>query len=204
MERLGLLFRQRLAVGADSRHGFNRHGIRNRVLHHITGWCQQAAHHEPGFHTQQLTHCLGVHDECVHDAEARCDQRGPEIDQECLPAPNQINQVAEWHFQRPRQPSPESERGEKRGRKPEVLLDKKRADDGGQPGNPGREIDHQRRQKRPAQLPKDVNERSLEPLLRRRQHASDFVSVAIRWGSLSLRRIIRTVFLKYASPLIKL
>ena len=58
-------------------------------------------------------------DQSDHDEQARRDQRRAETDEQRLPAPDEVDQVADRHLQRPRNAGPEAERGEELGRETE-------------------------------------------------------------------------------------
>src|SRR6185295_19377433 len=89
-----------------------------------------------------------VRGEADHDQEARRDHGGAEPHEHRLPAPDEVDHVADRHLHRPGDAGPERKRGEELRRQVEVVLDEERADDAGQPGYPVRRVDHQRREVR--------------------------------------------------------
>ena len=83
-----------------------------------------------------------MRDDAIHDQHASGDQAGADIDQQRLAAPDQIDQVTERHFQRPRNTRPEGQAGEKGGGKIEVILDEKGTDDRGQARDARGQVNH--------------------------------------------------------------
>ena len=136
----------RLAVLVDARHRLDRHRVGHRVLDHVAGRREQRGQHEPALGAHHRAHRLDVADQADHDEQARRDHRRAEPHQQRLPAPDQVDHVADRHLERPRNAGPERERGEERGRETEVVLDEERADDAGEARDPVRRVHHQRRQ----------------------------------------------------------
>ncbi len=109
-------------------------------------------------------------DEAIHDEQAGGDQCCAEVDEQSLPSPDQIHQMAERHFQRPGNARPEGKAGQEGGGEPQVFLDEKGADNAGQARDAGGEIDHQRRQEGPAKLADEVDEGVLDEGIQSAQH----------------------------------
>ena len=113
-------------------HRLHGHRVRNHVLHDVAGRREQSGDHEPGLNFHDLGHHLGVGNDRVHDPDTECDQTRAYIDENRFPAPDQVDQVTERHFQRPGDARPESQASEEDGGKIEILFDEKGTDDGGQ------------------------------------------------------------------------
>ncbi len=116
----------------DGGHRLDRHRVRDHVLYHVTGWRQQRRDDKPYFDPHDFGHRLRMRDNAVHDQDAQCNQCGADINQQCFAAPDQVDQVPQRHFQRPRDTHPECQAGEKSGGKVQVLLDEKGTDYRGQ------------------------------------------------------------------------
>ena len=163
-EPLGL-GREGVAVPIDRRDRLHRHGIGHHVLDHIARGRQKHAQDVPGRHRHQGAHGLGPGEQAQHDQQARGDQRGPQIDQGGLVAPDQVHQVADGHLQRPGDHGPEAQGRQELRREAEVVLDEEGPDDGRQARDPRRQIDHQRGQIGQAQLPPQLQDVAVEPVV---------------------------------------
>jgi len=97
-------------------------------------------------------------------------QAGTQVDQPGLVPPDQIDQVAERHLQRPRDTRPESQGGKKFRRESEVVLDEKGADDGGQARHAIGDVDHQGWQVGEAELASKFEDRTVKPAVGASQH----------------------------------
>jgi hypothetical protein len=152
-----------IAMFVDGRHRLDRHRVRDYVLHHVAGGRQQGGDDEPDLGRQDFGHRLGVRDNAVHDQDAGGDQSGADIDQQRFAPPDQVDQVAQRHFQRPGYSRPESQPGEKGGRQVEIFLDEKCTDDRGQALHAGGQVNHQRWQVRPAKLAPEIDKGIVDP-----------------------------------------
>ena len=79
-------------------YGLYSHCVCNYVLHDVSGRCKQGGNHEPSLNFHDLPHRLGVSNDPIHDTNAERDQARADIDQNRFFAPDQIDQVAKWHF----------------------------------------------------------------------------------------------------------
>ena len=105
-----------------------------------------------------------------HDQQAGRGQARTEIDQPGLVPPDQIDQMAERHLQRPGDARPESQGGKKFRREPEVILDEKGPDDGRQARYAIGDIDHQGRQIGEPELASELQDYAIEPVVGACQH----------------------------------
>ncbi len=153
-----------IALRIDAWHRFNGHCIGDHVLQHIADGGEQHAGHIPRARRKHRAHRVAVGEQADHDQQTRRDHAGAEEYQHAFPAPDQIDQMAQRHFQRPRHARPETQRGKECRRQPEIILDEKGADDAGQSGNAGRHVHHQRRQVRPAHLAAEFENVEVDPL----------------------------------------
>ena len=83
-----------------------------------------------------------------------------------FPAPDQVHEVTQRHFQHPGYARPEAEHRQKLGRQPQVLLDEEGADNHRQARNARRRVDHERRQIIEAHLAHHADDVSFHPLPR--------------------------------------
>ena len=151
----------------DSGNRLHRHGVGDDILNNVADGGEKRAQDEPGLGAHQPCHEGRVGDQAVHDGHAEGDERGAEIDEQVLPAPEEIDEMAKRHLERPRQSGPERQSGEEGRGQPEMLLDEERADDRRKPRHAGRQIDHQGWQEGPAPLPGEIDKCCLQPNLKR-------------------------------------
>ena len=132
-----------LAVGIQVRDCLDGHGVGDHVLQHVADRRQKSRDHIPCLDRHDRPHALRITDQADHDQEASGDQRGTDVDESGLVAPDEIDDMAQRHLRRPGDARPEAESGQELGRKTEVLLDEEGTDDAGQPRNAGGGVDHQ-------------------------------------------------------------
>ena len=96
-------------IRLNSWYGFHGHGIGHHILQHITERCQQGCQYIPLRQWRKFTHGLIMPEQPDHDEQTGRDQSCSQIDQQTLPAPHQIHQMTQRHFQRPGQCHPEAE-----------------------------------------------------------------------------------------------
>ncbi len=121
-------------------------------------------------------------------SEARRDQPGAEEYEPALPAPDEIDQVAERHLERPRHADPEAERGEEGGGEPEVILDEERADDAGQARDAVGDVHHQRREVGEPQLPPEGEDVEVNPAQRGGDHGAGIVPANLNYSTAKMPR----------------
>jgi hypothetical protein len=131
-----LLGWQRLAVLVHPWHGFDGHRIGDHVLQDVADRREEGGEHEPGFERHPLAHAQRVGHQAQHDQQAGRDQCRAEPHQSGLVPPDQVNEMAERHLQRPRNTGPEAECREKGRRESEILLDEEGPDDPVRPDTP--------------------------------------------------------------------
>ena len=167
MHRLDVSLGAGGAALVDRGNSLHRHGVGDDVLNDIADGGEKRAQDEPALGAYQPGHEGCVGDQAIHDGDADRDEGGAEIDEQVLPAPEEIDEMAERHLERPWQPDPERQAGEEGSGEPELLLNEERANDCRKPRHAGRQIDHQGWQEGPAPLPRNVDKCRLQPSLER-------------------------------------